>query len=56
MSFYTKVLSKFAKQSGLRLGRRVEIAPEDRVSSQKVDEIKTALRELALPDDVGTEE
>jgi hypothetical protein len=56
MNFYTKVLSKFATQSGLKLGLRVEIAPEDGVSSQKVDEIKTALRELALPDDVATEE
>jgi hypothetical protein len=36
MSFYTKVLSKFATQSSLKLGRRVEIALEDRVSSQKV--------------------
>jgi hypothetical protein len=56
MNFYTKVLAKFATQSGLKLGLRVEITPEDGISTQKVDEIKTALRELALPDDVATEE
>jgi hypothetical protein len=50
------VLSKFATQVGLRIGLRVEISPEDGVSNQKVDEIKTALRELALPDEIATEE
>ena len=55
MNFYTKVLSKFATQTGLKLALRVEIAPEGGVSSQKVDEIKVALRELGLSDDVTTE-
>jgi hypothetical protein len=53
MNFYTKVLSKFATQSGLKIGLNVEIAPEGGVSIQKVDEIKVALRELGLPDDVS---
>jgi hypothetical protein len=53
MNFYTKVLSKFATQSGLKIGLNVEIAPEGGVSNQKVDEIKVALRELGLPDDVS---
>lgn len=52
MNFYTKVLSKFAAQSGLTIGLNVQIAPEEGVSSQKVDEIKGALRELGLSDDV----
>lgn len=55
MNFYTKVLSKFATQSGLRIGLNVEIAPQGGVSTQKIDEIKVALRELGLPDDVGSE-
>jgi hypothetical protein len=55
MNFYTKVLSKFATQAGLRIGLRVEIAPANGISSQRLDEIKVALRELALPDDVSTE-
>src|SRR5262249_11359135 len=53
MNFYTKVLSKFATQSGLKIGLNVEIAPEGGVSNQKVDEIKVALRELGLSDDVS---
>ncbi|MDQ2667789.1 MAG: AAA family ATPase, partial [Gemmatimonadota bacterium] len=50
MNFYTKVLSKFAAGSGLRLTLRIEVAPPDGVSSQKVDETRTALRELGLDD------
>jgi len=53
MNFYTKVLSKFATQTGLKIGLNVEIAPDGGVSNQKVDEIKVALRELGLPDDVS---
>jgi hypothetical protein len=55
MNFYTKVLSKFATQSGLKITLTVEIAPDGGVSSQKVDEIKIALRELGLRDDVSLE-
>jgi hypothetical protein len=43
----------YATQSGLKIGLNVEIAPEGGVSIQKVDEIKVALRELGLPDDVS---
>ncbi len=52
MNFYTKVLSKFAAQNGLTIGLNVQIAPDGGVSNQKVDEIKVALRELGLSDDV----
>ena len=55
MNFYTKVLSKFATQSGLKIGLNVEIAPDGGVSNQKVDEIKVALRELGLSDDISLE-
>jgi hypothetical protein len=55
MNFYTKVLSKFATQTGLKLALKVEITPEGGVSSQKVDEIKIALRELGLSDNVTLE-
>ena len=50
MNFYTKVLAKFVTQPGLRIGLNVEIAPPEGVSSQKIDEIKLALRELGLDD------
>jgi hypothetical protein len=54
MNFYTKVLSKFASGKGLKLTVTVEAAPEDGVSSQKIEETKVALRELGMEDDVTT--
>ena len=55
MNFDTRVLAKFATQAGLKVGLNVEIAPADGVSNQKVDEIKIALRDLGLEDDVKSE-
>lgn len=55
MNFYTKILSKFATQNGLTIGLNVQIVPEGGVSKQKVDEIKVALRELGLADEISTE-
>jgi hypothetical protein len=52
MNFYTKVLSKFASAPGMKLSLKVEVAPEGGVSRQKLDETKSALRELGLNDDV----
>jgi hypothetical protein len=50
MNFYTRVLSKFATATGLRVTVTVEIAPEGGVSEQKVEETRSALRELGLND------
>jgi hypothetical protein len=50
MNFYSRVLSKFATGSGLRVTVKVEIAPEGGVSDQKVEETRSALRELGLND------
>lgn len=50
MNFYTRVLSKFATGSGLRVTVTVEVAPEGGVSQQKVEETRGALRELGLND------
>jgi hypothetical protein len=52
MNFYTKVLSRFATQKGLRLTVRVDVSPEGGVSTQTVQETKAALRELGLTDDM----
>jgi len=52
MNFYTKVLSKFASARGLKLTLKVEVTPEGGVSKQKLDETKSALRELGLNDDI----
>jgi Protein of unknown function (DUF499) len=53
MNFYTKILSKFASTPGLRLTLKVEVGPEGGASQQKIDETKSALRELGLNDDVS---
>jgi len=53
MNFYTKVLSKFASAAGLKLTVKVDVTPESGVSKQKVEETKSALRELGLNDDVS---
>jgi uncharacterized protein DUF499 len=55
MNFYTKVLSKFAAAAGLTLTIRVEVAPVNGVSAQKVQETKVALRELGLKDSLEGE-
>jgi hypothetical protein len=55
MNFYTKVLSKFSGTTGLKLTLRVEVAPAEGVSPQKVDETKVALRELGLKDSLDGE-
>ena len=52
MNFYTKVLSRFVTGKGLRLSVTVDVSPEGGVSSQTVQETKTALRELGLNDDL----
>lgn len=50
-TFYQRVLSKFAVGKGLKLTVKVEVAPEEGLSPQKVEETKLALRELGLSDD-----
>jgi len=55
MIFFTKVLSKFASVRGLKLTVRVEVSPEGGVSKQKLDETKSALREMGLNDEVNVE-
>jgi hypothetical protein len=54
MNFYTRVLSKFATAAGLRLTVKVEVAPDGGISQQKVDETRSALRELGLNDKLDT--
>jgi hypothetical protein len=53
MNFYTKVLSRFATTSGLRLRIQVEVAPHDGLSKQQIEDTRNALRELGLNDDIG---
>ena len=52
MNFYTKFLTKLGVSSGLTLTVKVQCSPEGGLSPQKVEEIKSALRELGLSDRV----
>ena len=52
MNFYMKVLSRFATDHSLDIELFVTIARQEGISQQKIDEMKAALRELGLNDDV----
>jgi hypothetical protein len=54
MNFYTKVLSRFTGGKGLKITVRVELEGDGRISQQKIEETKVALRELGLNDDLTT--
>ncbi len=53
MNFYMKALSKSTSTHGLKLTVKLEVDSEGGVSQQKIDETKSALRELGLSDDVS---
>jgi len=55
MNFYTKVLSRFVGAKGLKLEVKFEVPSGDAVTKAKIDEAKTALRELGLSEDVKTD-
>ena len=55
-SFYTKVLSRFSVEEGMKLQVKVDVKPKTGISKQKVEETKASLRELGLDDKVDTEE
>ena len=55
MNFYTKVLSGFATSADLKIRVSFEAESDTPLSDQKVEDTKTALRELGLGDDVRTE-
>ena len=55
MNFYTRVLSRFPIGPTLKLHIKIEVKPEEGIPKQKVDETKTALRELGLSGEVKTE-
>lgn len=48
MNFYTKVLSRHATDSGLKLKVTIETAPASGISKEKIEETRTALKELGL--------
>ena len=52
MNFYTKVLTKLGTGNDLSLTVKVQSKPQGGVSKQKIEEIKSALRELGLDDNL----
>lgn len=57
-TFYTRVLTKLVNAGQLNLAVRVNFSAPNGLSPQKIEEIKLALRELGLPDqiDIGSEQ
>jgi hypothetical protein len=53
MNFYTKVLTKLGVGNDLSLNVKVSCKPQGGVSQQKIEEIKSALRELGLDDNLS---
>jgi predicted AAA+ superfamily ATPase len=53
MNFYTKVLSRYTATPGLKLTIAVEVSPSDGLSQQSLEEMRSALRELGLDDQVA---
>ena len=52
MNFYTKVLSRYVTDGGLKLTVNVEVTPDGGISEQRLEETRAALRELALSDHI----
>ncbi len=52
-NFYMKVISKFALGHDLKIRVYVEVAQSAGISEQKIEETKSALRELGLSDQFG---
>lgn len=48
MNFYTKVVSRFVNGGNIKLNVSFEVEPNTLVSSQKLEEAKSALKELGL--------
>lgn len=54
MNFYTKVVSKYVTLPGLKLKVEFEVPPSTTVTEAKLEETKTALRELGLNEEIQT--
>jgi hypothetical protein len=52
MNFYTKVLARFTASKGLKLTLTVNVSPEEGVSKAKIEEMRVALRELGMGEEI----
>ena len=48
MNFYTKVVSRFATTRGVKLTVGLDVSSTEGISPNKIEETKSALRELGL--------
>lgn len=55
MNFYTKFLAKFAVGGGLKITVKIDVKPEGGLSDQKIEETRSALRELGISEDLKLE-
>jgi hypothetical protein len=53
-NLYMKVLSKYVNSGSLKIDVNIEASPNEGVDNQQIEEIKAALRELGLNDNVNT--
>jgi hypothetical protein len=53
MNFYTKVLSRFASNEGLRLRVSFDVPAEGEQGQARADEARSGLKELGLDEDVS---
>lgn len=52
MNFYTKVVSKYATTKGVKLTVKLDVSASEGIAPSKLDETKSALRELGLNADI----
>ncbi|TAL70497.1 MAG: ATP-binding protein [Bacteroidetes bacterium] len=53
MNFYQKIIAKYAGTSIIKIGVSLEIENKSKFSEQTIDDIKAALKELGLNDDIN---
>ncbi len=52
MNFYMKILAPFVTGGGIKLKVHVDVAPAEGISEGKIDEVRTALRELGMSEEI----
>lgn len=55
MNFYTKVVSKYATTKGVKLTVKLDVSAAEGIAPSKLDETKSALRELGLNADITSD-
>lgn len=56
MTFYTKVLARFASDPTLTLNVKFTVTPKEGISQEKIDETRASLKELGLDENIKAQE